>query len=438
MNARLMVGAALVYALASTHLAGQGGAPSAIRSDADGPAATTRLVLKGPVPRTRDGKPDLRGHWNSPPLYNSNILEEHPAGFGILAGKSVVIDPPDGVIPYQRWALAQRNENRKAENAYLDNEGRCFPSGVPRIMLFSFDIQYAAHEILLFFEYVHATRIIHMDRRTHIPANIRSFFGDSIGYWEADTLVVETTNLNGKFWFALGGDFMTEAGRVVERFWMPDINTLGWQATITDPKTFTRPWTWQWNRHYVRGVENEILDNHCHEGNSDLVHLKNTYEAALPNAAATASPSSAGPRVRRPFPVGQGKFSGRWVFNQQASGRNEGGTSLPSELLLAQTSDELYLQGTSSRQDPLEIVYELDGSQVNAQVSAAIFETGRARLDGENLVITMRRTFASPAGQVVADIRDVYSVTGNVLTVQRTQTIDGVASAAKAVYNKAP
>lgn len=437
MNARLMVGAALICALASTHLAGQGGAPSAIRADADGPAATARLVLKGPVPRTRDGKPDLRGHWNSPPLHNSNILEEHPAGFGILAGKSVVIDPPNGVIPYQPWALAQRNENRKAENAYLDNEGRCFPSGVPRIMLFSFDIQYAGHQIMLFFEYVHATRIIHMDRRTHIPASIRSFFGDSIGSWEGDTLVVDTTNLNGKFWFALGGDFMTDAGSVVERFWMPDINTLGWQATMTDPKAFTRPWTWQWNRHYVRGVEEETFDNDCHEGNTDLVHLKNTYEAALAKAAATASPSSAPPR-RRPFPVGQGKLSGRWMFNQQASGRNEGGASLPSELLLAQTSDELYLQGTTSRQDPLEIVYKLDGSEANVAVSAGITETTSARLEGETLVIRARRAFASPAGQVVVDIRDVYSVTGNVLTVQRTQTINGVASAAKAVYNKAP
>jgi hypothetical protein len=167
--------------MAQAHLSGQAGAPQPSSPTATGPVGTPRVVLTGPPPRTADGKPDLRGHWNSPPLFNSTVLEEHPGGFGIQAGRSVVVDPPDGIIPYQPWALKQRNENRRSENAYLDNEGRCFASGVPRIMLFSFQIEYAANDILLLFEYVHATRTIHMDRRTHRPAWYRSFVGDSIG-----------------------------------------------------------------------------------------------------------------------------------------------------------------------------------------------------------------------------------------------------------------
>jgi hypothetical protein len=232
------------------------------------------------MPRTAEGKPDLRGSWNAPPLFNSNILEEHAGGFGIQPGRSVVIDPPDGKIPYQPWALSQRDENRKPENAYLDNEGRCILSGMPRLMLFAFQIAYAANDIVLFFPYVHSTRFIHMDRTTHLPESMKLWLGDSIGRWDGDTLVVDSGNFNGKFWFGLGGDFATDQLHMVERFSMSDPNTLQWQATLTDPKTFTRPWTWRWNRPYVRGREQEIDDAECHEGNIDLVHTKNTYDAA--------------------------------------------------------------------------------------------------------------------------------------------------------------
>jgi hypothetical protein len=419
--------------LASALVAGQTGAPSAVSDSSDGPAANRRLVLKGPVPRTPDGKPDLRGHWNAPPLYNSNILEAHPAGFGIQAGRSVVVDPPDGIIPYQPWALAQRNENRKSENAYLDNEGRCYPSGVPRIMLFSFQIEYAANEIFLFFEYVHATRTIHMNRRTHLPPAIRSFFGDSVGYWNGDTLVVETANLNGKFWLGLGGDFFSDAATIVERFSLSDTNTLAYEATITDPKVFTRPWTWRWNRPYLRGEWGEFSENHCHEGNSMLAHLKNTYEATL----AGKLPGTPAAAEARPMPAGQGPFSARWVYDQQASGRNEGSTVLPSEIQLAQTATELHLRGSTSRQYLTEAVYKLDGSEVKVAVGPGVNETGMARIDGGNLVIASRRSFSSPAGEVVAELNDVYTVRGDVLIVQRRQSVDGETTTAKAVYNRA-
>jgi hypothetical protein len=233
-----------------------------------------------PIPRTPDGKPDLRGHWNAPPLFNSNILEEHSGGFGIQAGKSVIIDPPDGKIPYQPSALAQRDENRKPENAYLDNEGRCYQAGVPRIMLFSFQIVYKPDAIWLFSDYVHHTRIFSLTRHEHLPAAFRLWMGDPLGHWEGDTLVVDSTNFNGKSWMALGGDFMTENGHIVERFTLTDANTLKWTATITDPAAYTRPWTMTTGGPFVRGHEDESLEDTCHEGNADLVHLKNNYDAA--------------------------------------------------------------------------------------------------------------------------------------------------------------
>jgi hypothetical protein len=247
--------------------------------DRQEPGSQRRLVLKGPVPRTPDGKIDLRGRWDAPPLFNSNIIEEHPAGFGIQAGKSVIIDPPDGKLPYQPWALAERERRRRPENAYEDNEGRCFPSGVPRIMLFTFEIAYSPGYIVLLYEYVHTTRLIRMNG-PHLPGPFRLWMGDSVGRWEGDTLVVDTTGLTGKTWMALGGDFLTEAAHIVERFTMPDPNTLTWQATIDDPKAYTRPFTMQTAAPYRRGEPEEMIDETCHEGNADLVHLKNNYDRA--------------------------------------------------------------------------------------------------------------------------------------------------------------
>lgn len=245
-----------------------------------GQAPTT--TQPGSIPRTADGRPDMRGRWTAPPLLNSNIVEEHSGGFGIQAGKSLVVDPPDGVIPYQPWALAQRNENRRPENAYLDNEGKCMVSGVPRVMFFSFEIVYAPRHIALMFEpNYHGNRIISMDARKHLPDGIRLYMGDPIGRWEGDTLVADSTNFNGKVWFALGGDFATDALHIVERFTMTDSNTLKWTATLTDPKAYTRPWTMTNGAPYVRARGgDEWLEDTCHEGNADLVHLKNLYDAA--------------------------------------------------------------------------------------------------------------------------------------------------------------
>jgi hypothetical protein len=261
-----------MIALASLPLAGQEGGR--------GGRNARPAVPGGPVPRTPDGKPDLRGKWEAPPLFNSNIIEEHPAGFGIQAGKSLVVDPADGKLPYQPWALAQRDVNRRPENAYLDNEGRCIMSGVPRIMLFTFEVAYAPGYIVLVYDYVHHTRAIPMDGRAHLPNGIRLWMGDPVGRWEGDTLVVDSTNFNGKPWMALGGDFISDAAHMVERFTLTDSNTLSWQATIDDPKAYTRPFTMQTAAPFTRSESDEMIEDSCHEGNADLLHLKNMYDAA--------------------------------------------------------------------------------------------------------------------------------------------------------------
>jgi hypothetical protein len=412
-----------VAGVAFVQLAAQRGAPQG------GDAAARPTTVR----RTADGRPDLRGAWRAPRLYNSNILEEHPGGFGIQPGRSVVIDPKDGIIPYQPWALKQREENRKSENAYLDNEGRCVLSGMPRIMLFSFEIEYAGNDILLFFDYVHTTRVIHMDRRTHLPSSVRLWLGDSIGRWEGDTLVVDTANFNGQFWFALGGDFATDALTMVERFRLSDANTLQWEATLTDPKAFTRPWTWQWNEPYRRGEAGEMGEEACHEGNVDIVRLKRTYDQARAKLAAGVT-ARAVPTVT---PKGPGRLTGNWVMTEAIGGGGNSGMSLHSNLAIDHTPTQIEFLGTTSRQDPIYGMFRLDGTEIKIDGAPGITQTGRITTEGDKVVLAMKRSYSSPTGEPVAvEVREAFSLNGETLVMERTESVGGQTFSGKATYRK--
>ena len=240
-----------------------------------------RRTPSGPIPRTSDGKADLNGAWDAPLLYASYVIEEHAGGFGLTAGRSLITDPSDGIIPYQPWALAERDRRRLTENAYEDPEGNCMLSGVPRILLFDFSLYQHPDSIMLLFAYNNTNRIIPLDGRPHISDKIRLDMGDPRGRWEGDMLVVDTTNFSNQVWFGLGGDFFSENAQLVERFLLQDADTLAYEATITDPTVFTRPWTIRYGP-FTRGEESdqEHVENSCHEGNVDLARLKTLHDAA--------------------------------------------------------------------------------------------------------------------------------------------------------------
>jgi hypothetical protein len=266
MRASFVVATAVVAAViaAQAPLIGQGGAGK-------GKKAAPKA---GPVQRLPDGKPDIQGFWETRVFFTAFDVEEHKeATFEIPAGPGVIVDPPDGKVPYQAWSAAKKKdifENHLAD----DPQAHCFLSGVPRQMYtpFGFQIMQPEGTVLMFFEAFHAYRLIHMDGRAHPDQSIKMFEGHSVGHWEGDTLIVDTANLNGRTWFDMAGNFHSDELRVVERFTPLDANTINYQATMTDPKVYTRPWTiaFALGRNLEPNYEN--LEYACVEGEQDLQH----------------------------------------------------------------------------------------------------------------------------------------------------------------------
>jgi hypothetical protein len=191
------------------------------------------------VPRTADGKPDLQGIWQvrNRAAYD---LQDHRARLDMPAGEGVV---EGGEIPYQPWAATKKAENL-ANRRTADPLLKCYMAGVPRIMYldFAFQIFQTPTHIAQAFEWSHLHRLIYTNgSKPH--EGIDFWMGDSRGHWEGDTLVVEVTNNNDKTWFDMAGDFHSDALRVVERYTLLDADTIRYEATIEDPKVFTRPWT---------------------------------------------------------------------------------------------------------------------------------------------------------------------------------------------------
>jgi len=196
------------------------------------------------------GVPDLRGMWAAPAARGQDIeeIDEKKAflygGFGSI-NKSIVVDPPDGKIPYQPWAMAQRWKNVEA---FLSQGAACMPVPVQR-WVYS-PVQVTGHrvfqrpdQIVFSMERQHTYRIVPLDGRPHIPPVIRLWRGDTRGRWEGHSLVMVTTNRNDFGWWDHQGTMSSEETTMEERLTFVDENTIHYQARFEDPKLFTRPWT---------------------------------------------------------------------------------------------------------------------------------------------------------------------------------------------------
>ena len=202
------------------------------------PAAAQAPTAKPQLPRTADGKPNLQGVWQARSRA-SHGLEDHHASFGILPGRSVV---EGGEIPYQDWAKKKRDENF-ATRLKADPLSNCYMPGVPRLMYmeYPFQIFQARDHVAMAFEFAQIFRLIYTNGSKPVQG-IEFWMGDSRGRWEGDVLMVDVTNHNDRTWLDASGNFHSEALKVTERYTMRDADTIQYEATLTDPKVFTRPW----------------------------------------------------------------------------------------------------------------------------------------------------------------------------------------------------
>ena len=248
--------------------------PAALMAQGQGRGQRRAQEPAKPFTRLPDGKPDMQGYWETAVFFSAFDLETHEkAQFEIPAGKGVVVDPPDGRIPYQPWAL-EKKKDLSEHHLFEDPQAHCYLSGVPRQMYtpFGFQILQPAGSVVLLYEAFHSYRIIPLDGRPHIPDAIRLFEGDARGHWEGDTLVVDVTNQNPGTWFDMAANFHSEALHVVERFTMKDSRTIAYEATLDDTKVFTRPWKIAFNLIRSHASDYEQMEYACVEGEKDLQH----------------------------------------------------------------------------------------------------------------------------------------------------------------------
>ena len=185
---------------------------------------------------------------------------------------SLILDPSDGRIPPLTSEAWQRRDDRRRRpdgREDLDAGHRCLTYGVPRLgstnnqgagPMGYYQIVQVPGYVVLMTEVIHEARIIPLDNRSHLPETIRLWSGDSRGRWDGSTLVVETTN------FSASADFMgsAENRRVRERFTRTAPDTINYEISISDPTTWTRPWTAMIR---LKQRDDRLYEYACHEGN---------------------------------------------------------------------------------------------------------------------------------------------------------------------------
>jgi hypothetical protein len=226
-------------------------APACAPAEGEAPPANTSAPAV--VPRTADGTVDFSGIWNADRKFINDINEALK---------------PGETLPLQPWALKVTLERKSKD----DPEANCLPTGVPRVAPYPYRIlQTATHMFFLFEGNIHSYRQIFLDGRKHPADPDPTWYGDSIGTFDGDTLVIDTIGFNDRFWFDFAGHPHTERLHTIERIRRPDFKTLEYEVTIDDAGAYTRPFTLYGRHTYAENTE--LMEYICNENNQDVEHI---------------------------------------------------------------------------------------------------------------------------------------------------------------------
>ena len=232
--------------------------------------------LNAPAPRLANGKPDFSGVWESrvPPSGRlggrmlPSIGEAPPLAAFVDVGVNM-----KGGLPFTPWAAELRKQRMTAQSK--DNpDAHCLPLGFMQLHTHSQPrkIVHATDDIVIMYEANYGLRQIFTDGRT-LPGNDPQPWWDgySVGRWDGDTLVVESTGFRDDGWLYVNGSPFTSSTRLTERFRRVNYGRLEVELTIDDPKAYTRPWSVTLNQVIV--LDTDLLDYHCLDNEKDAAHL---------------------------------------------------------------------------------------------------------------------------------------------------------------------
>lgn len=258
--------AALILSLLATPLSAQTSAYRAPRLK-----GTAQPDLNGIWQALSTANWDIQDHVAEPsPLFQLGAIGARPGGQGVVEGNE---------IPYRPEAAAKKkkeNYEKRMSNTAFDGPGdpelKCYMPGIPRAtyMPHPFQIVQSDKFILVAYQYANANREIRFDNPG--PNPVDTWMGRSIGKWDGDTLVVETTGLNGKAWLDRAGNFVSESARVVERFTPMTPYHLNYEVTIEDPTVFTRPWKMSMPLYRRLEKNVQLSEFNCVEFTEELVY----------------------------------------------------------------------------------------------------------------------------------------------------------------------
>ena len=211
--------------------------------------------------RLWDGKtPDFRGIWQARGSAHENI-----------EGR-IVVDPPDGKIPYKPEALARRQQNYR-NRATADPSLKCYQASVPRATYVAMPLQIlqSPGNFAIVYQENHAFRVFHPEGRPHFDAT-DWWMGDTRYRWQFDTLIADVVAITDLAWLDQAGNFHSTEFHVVERYRMTGPDAIEYEARIEDPVVYTRPWTLRTTLHRVKQPGARIIEDECLEDANGVRH----------------------------------------------------------------------------------------------------------------------------------------------------------------------